>query len=164
MQKGFSLVEMLVSIAIITIISAVGIQAFAAAQQRARLEEDVAKVVQAIRKAQNNALAPSKSETGTDNSSEKLCSMGIRIDGNEIKFFYTIVNTSTCSSSPIYYGNTTKLNYTTIDPASITLGFLIPFADSSGSNQPSSNQPIKLSLGTISKSITVTSAGLIKVE
>jgi prepilin-type N-terminal cleavage/methylation domain-containing protein len=159
MQKGFSLVEMLVSIAIITIISSVGIQAFAAAQQRARLEEDVAKAVQAIRKAQNNALAPSKSATGTDNSSEKLCSMGIQIDGNEIKPFYTIVNTSICSSTLESYGNTTKLNYATIDPASITLGFSIPFA-----NATDGEKTLTLRLGTISKSIKVTSTGLIKVE
>lgn len=155
MQKGFSLVEILVSIAIITILSGFGIQAFATAQQRARLEEDVATVVQAIRKAQNSALAPSKSETGV--ITEKLCSMGVSIDGNNnsIKQFYTITCGSAIDYSP---PKTTQLKYSNITPSNINFEFIIPFADvSTGGN-------ITIQNGALSKTIEVTDSGLIKVQ
>lgn len=162
MKKGFSLVEILVSITIIIIIASFGIQAFATAQQRARLEEDVAIVVQAIRKAQNSALAPSKSETGASDA-DKLCSMGVEISGSNIRQFYTIIlnpSPPTCGNA-IYYNPTKTLKYSNINPNNIKFEFIIPFAD------PTSSQTIiltSLSDNNLKKNITLTNSGLIKVK
>ena len=157
MKKGFSLVEILVSIAIITILSGFGIQAFATAQQRARLEEDVATVVQAIRKAQNSALAPSKSETGVSDT-DKLCSMGVEINGSNIKQFYTITPSPPTCGSSINYGTSRQLKYSNITPSNIKFEFTIPFANvSTGSS-------ITIQNGGLSKTVEVTNSGLIKVQ
>ena len=160
MQKGFSLVEMLVSIAIITILSAIGVQTFAAAQQRARLEEDVAKVVQAIRQAQNTALAPSRSETIGD-ASEKLCSIGVKMssDGNIQPVYTTILPDSSSCTSYQPYDTAYKLNYSKFFDIndSIYFEFGIPFADTT-------EQSITLKLGDLQKTISIDNIGLIEVE
>jgi prepilin-type N-terminal cleavage/methylation domain-containing protein len=153
MKKGFSLVEILVSIAIISILSGIGISTFYASRQRARLEEDVSKIVMAIRRTQNAALAPSKSETGVGET-ETLYSMGVRINGGNISKFYT---TATSPTNKRIYGNSNDLNYSSINPNSVDFEFLVPFADTSGGS-------IRISNGGFSKIITVTNSGLIKVQ
>lgn len=164
MQKGFSLVEMLVSIAIIGILSSVGIQGFVASRERARLEEDVAKVVQAIRQAQNTALAPSRSETIDNiNSTEVLCSIGVQISSDRyIQPVYTkATNSNSCNNTDyIPYDSPYKLNYSTFDidiNNNIYFEFTIPFADTS-------SKSIILDLGNLSKTISIDSVGLIKVQ
>ena len=157
MKKGFSLTEILVSIAIIGILSGIGIQAFVASRQRARLEEDVAKVVQALRKAQNSALAPSRSETGIATGST-LCAIGVKIDqtNRTIQLIYQ-TGTTSCSGEN-NYGTATTLNYASIN-ANRVITFNIPFAE-----RLSSDQSVTLSLDGVTKTITVTNSGLIKVQ
>jgi len=159
MKKGFSLTEILVSIAIIGILSGIGIQAFVASRQRARLEEDVAKVVQALRKAQNSALAPSRSETGIATGST-LCAIGVKITSStsdrKIQPIYQ-TGTTSCSGEN-NYGTATTLNYASIN-ANRVITFNIPFAE-----RLSSDQSVTLSLDGVTKTITVTNSGLIKVE
>jgi len=159
MKKAFSLTEILVSIAIIGILSGIGIQAFVASRQRARLEEDVAKVVQALRKAQNSALATSRSETGIATGST-LCAIGVKIDqtNRTIQPIYQ-TGTISCSGENNYGTATTpELNYASID-SDKTITFNIPFAE-----RLSSDSLVILSLGGVTKTITVTDIGLIKVE
>lgn len=161
MQKGFSLTEILVSIAIIGILSGIGIQAFVASRQRARLEEDVAKVVQALRKAQNSALAPSRSSATGINSNETLCAIGVNITSSTIQTIYNTVSTinpNNCDSTNRPYGTTAQLNYASIDLNRVII-FDIPFAE-----RLSSDSSVILSLDGVSKTITVTNSGLIKVE
>lgn len=169
MKKGFSLTEILVSIAIIGILSGIGIQAFVASRQRARLEEDVAKVVQALRKAQNSALAPSSSTATGIGENQKICSIVLRVDKDSktITPYYTVVNNqgvctsvSNAISTNKNYGSSDKVNYSTIN-ASTNFIFETPFATTSGGE-------VELSIdnggNSISKTIEVTDSGLIKVE
>jgi prepilin-type N-terminal cleavage/methylation domain-containing protein len=159
MKKGFSLVEILVSVAIIGILSGIGIQAFVASRERARLEEDVSKVVQAIRKAQNAALAPSRS-TATDIGSNKICSIVLRINStnNTLTPLYTIGGMNSCGGIINTYGVGDKLNYSNIDgTGNIDFSFNVPFANTT-------QKSVKLTRGNVSKTITVTDQGLIKVE
>lgn len=160
MKKGFSLTEILVSIAIISILSGIGIQAFVASRQRARLEEDVAKVVQALRKAQNAALAPSRSETGIATGST-LCAIGVKITSSTsartIQPIYQ-TGTTSCSGENNYGTTATELNYASIDPLSDSvIVFETPFA-------LTSEKIVKLKLDDLEKTITVTNSGLIKVD
>jgi prepilin-type N-terminal cleavage/methylation domain-containing protein len=166
MKKGFSLVEILVSVAIIGILSGIGIQAFSASRERARLEEDVSKVVRAIRKAQNSALAPSRSTATGIFNNQKICSIVLRVDkniSNNLTLYYTVVNNSgVCTSvadavnNNKSYGSPDKLNYSTIN-SSTNFIFSIPFANTT-------QKSVKLTRGNVSKTITVTDQGLIKVE
>jgi prepilin-type N-terminal cleavage/methylation domain-containing protein len=170
MKKGFSLVEILVSVAIIGILSGIGIQAFSASRERGRLEEDVSKVVQAIRKAQNAALAPSRSTATGIRNNQKICSIVLRADkntSNSLNTYYTVVNNlGKCTSvqdavdNNKSYGSPDKLNYSTINSSSNFI-FSIPFAETA-------EQSVILTRGDasnqISKTITVTDKGLIKVE
>jgi prepilin-type N-terminal cleavage/methylation domain-containing protein len=167
MKKGFSLTEILVSIAIIGILSGIGIQAFVASRERARLEEDVAKVVQAIRKAQNSALAPSRSTASGILNDQKICSIVLRINktNKTLTSFYTIVGINGCSGidSSRTYAAGDELNYSNIDGSTenIDFAFEVPFAETA-------QQTVTLTRGDasnrISKTITVTEKGLIKVE
>jgi len=161
MKKGFSLTEILVSIAIIGILSGIGVETFYTSRQRARLEEDVAKVVQALRKAQNSALAPSRSETVGLISTAKLCAIGVNIDAGSktIQSIYKTVDVldpDKCDSNNNPYGTDTTVNYVTTDMVVI---FDIPFAE-----RLSSDSSVILSLDGVTKTITVTDSGLIKVE
>ncbi|NBP56365.1 prepilin-type N-terminal cleavage/methylation domain-containing protein [bacterium] len=163
MQKGFSLSEILVSVAIIGILSGIGIQAFVSSRQRAKLEEDVAKVVQALRKAQNSALAPSRSETGIATGST-LCAIGVKITSStSARTIQPIYQTGTTScSGENNYGTATTLNHASIN-ANRVITFNIPFAETSGSGGR-----VELSIdnggNSISKTIEVTNTGLIQVE
>lgn len=162
-KKGFSLVEILVSIAIITILSTVGVQSFYSSRQRARLEEDVAKVVQALRTAQNSALAPSRSETGVSDNQE-LCSIIFKInEDKKLNLYYsskTSNSNSNCSPSINPYLNLGEISYSSISNNSNStteITFNIPFADATTGS-------IQLNSNNLSKTITVTSAGLINVQ
>lgn len=157
-KKGFSLVEILVSISIIIILSTIGVQTFYTAQSRSRLEEDISKVLQALRKAQNSALAPSRSETGVISSTDKLCSIGVKVDktNKTIQPIYQLQISPTFCSSEYEYGIYTQLKYASID-ADKVITFGIPFATSS-------NSSLELSFGGVTKTIIVTDTGLIKVE
>lgn len=171
MKKGFSLVEILVSVAIIGILSGVGIQTFVVSRQRARLEEDVAKVVRAIRRAQNAALAPSRS-TARIGANNKICSIVVRIDRTDntnttINLNYTVVVTDPttrierCSGdSNRRYEPPVKINYAIVaNQGRGFLRFVFNLPDAS-----TSENSIILKLGNLSKTITVTNSGLIKVE
>lgn len=160
MQKGFSLIEILVSIAIIIVLAGLGLQTFSTARQRSRLDEDVSKVVFAIRQAQNTALAPSKSETIGLNSNELLCSIGVRLHSNNtIQAVYKKGITNNSCGSYIPYGNAEKLNYSKFSTGNeIYFEFDIPFANAS------SNSSVTLSLGNLSKTVNINSIGLINVQ
>jgi prepilin-type N-terminal cleavage/methylation domain-containing protein len=159
MKKGFSLVEILVSVAIIGILSGIGIQAFVVSRERGRLEEDVSKVVQAIRKAQNAALAPSRS-TATALGSDKICSIILRVNttNKTLTPLYTTGGMGRCGTTLKGYGVGDQLKYSNIDgTGNIDFSFNIPFANTT-------QKSVKLTRGNVSKTITVTSQGLIKVE
>jgi prepilin-type N-terminal cleavage/methylation domain-containing protein len=156
MKKGFSLTEILVSIAIIGIISGIGIQTFAISQQRARLEEDVSKVVQAIRKAQNAALAPSRNLATGIGDGDKFCEIIVDFAGENINTQYTKVGTMTLCREGGNYGPQDKLKYARFQSTK-SINFEVPFADTQVA-------VVELELGDLTKKITVTATGLIKVE
>jgi|688.fasta_scaffold07916_18 prepilin-type N-terminal cleavage/methylation domain-containing protein len=158
MKTGFSLVEILVSLAIVGIISSISVEGFFSSRERAMLDEDVSQVVQAIRKAQNEALAPSKSQTVGIDSIKQLCSIGVRITSStkEIQPIYTSSTPpSTICNESNYSLSTKTLNYADID-ADVTFNFDVPFA-------ATTEKSITLTKG-ISKTIRVTSSGLIEVK
>jgi prepilin-type N-terminal cleavage/methylation domain-containing protein len=164
MKKGFSLIEILVSVAIIGILSGIGIQTFIASRERARLEEDVAKVVRAIRRTQNSALAPSRSSARSIGANQQICAIKLMInDSGDISTNYSVITTiptgepSPCGGTQEYGSLKDKLSYTTVSGA--TFEFQVPFATTS-------ERSITLIRGggTLSKKITVTNTGLIKVE
>lgn len=162
MKKGFSLTEILVSIVIISILSGIGIQGFFASRQRARLEEDVSKVVQALRKAQNSALAPSRSETKVG-SNETLCAIIFKMESGNIGLFAGSINNNNplnrnCNVSNSPYLNLDIVKYSSIrfNPSN-TIIFDVPLASTTGGS-------LSLSLDGVTKTITVTNSGLIKVE
>jgi len=169
MKKGFSLIEIIVSVAIIGILSVIGVQVFMSSIRRARFESDVAQVLQALRQSQNDALAPPISEIGISQL-DKLCSVGVRITQNitikTIQFIYTDTPSSTpCGGGEIqYYNSSITLSHVNIGPdininVDTIFEFEPPFA---GSAQ---KDIVLTSLdGNISKTITVMSTGLIKVE
>lgn len=159
MKKGFSLIEIMVTITIIIVLSALGVGIFNTSRDRARLEEDVSRIVFAIRKAQNSALAPSRSETGVSND-KNLCAIGVNINGSTgvIQPFYRVstLGSSGCGTSAVNYSSSSQLNHTRAS-SGLDFEFSVPFADTS-------QKQVTLSLGSISKTITVTNSGLIKVE
>ena len=162
MKKGFSLIEIIVSVAIISILSSIGVQVFTSSVQRARFESDVATVAQALRKAQNAALSPPISEIFGTGAKAKLCSVGVRVDSSNksIQPIYTSdSSTSTCNTQG-NYSSSTILTYVNIAYTNDTVNFNLPFADSSGTTITLTS----IYNASIKKEITVTSAGLIKVS
>ncbi|MEY2986367.1 MAG: hypothetical protein RJB24_596 [Candidatus Parcubacteria bacterium] len=161
MKKGFSLTEILVSVAIIGILSGVGIEGFIVVRQRARLEEDVAQVVMALRKAQNSALSPSTSETGVP-TNQTLCAIIVKIESGTINFYYGSINTlslnKNCNESSSPYLNFGEIKYSSISNNSASsIKFDIPFADTTGGQ-------FSLNVDGVTKTIEVTNTGLIKVQ
>jgi Tfp pilus assembly protein FimT len=159
MKKGSSLVELLVSISIITILSTIGVRTFYIVQSRYRVEEEVSKVVFSIRQAQTSSLSPSRSETGIPDT-EKLCSIGVSLDknNNTIQAFYRTLSSSgsSCNMTKFSYGSLIKLSNVNIN-SNVDFEFDIPFANTS-------ERVVVLNSDIVNKKITVTSAGLIKVQ
>lgn len=98
-HKGFTLVELLVSISLIGIISSISLANYAEIRTKAQMEEDVNTVVIALRDAQSKALSPDKSEFGITNG--KLCSVGVGIQETSVDLFVSEDTRSNadCSSS-----------------------------------------------------------------
>lgn len=166
MQKGFSLVELIVSVAIISTLSTIGITSYATSQRRARLDTDVLSVYSAIRKAQNRALSPSKSEFSISESDE-LCSLGVEFQTpNRIRPFAISRSPgpgAPCGSpslSRIYRGESTLSTSTFGSNAEVL--FTPPFADNQASGL--TNIQLRLPDNSLSKTITVTASGLIKTN
>lgn len=156
MKKGFSLVELLVSMSIIVILSTIGVQSFVAAQKRAKLNADVLKVTTAIRQAQNRALAPSRSDLPDIRENEKICSMGVTLTSNSIYRFYTTGDTGSCSGKT-NYSSEIKLSDSSFVGGAV-FEFSVPFATTARS------VVIELNGTDLRSTITVTSSGIIKVE
>ena len=165
MKKGFSLIEIIVSVAIIGILSLIGVQVFMSSIRRARFESDVAQVLQAIRQSQNDALAPPISEIFGTGAKAKLCSVGVRITQGTIKTIQPIYTTPSstvlCGTglTPEYYNSPITLSHVKID-ADTTFEFKPPFADSVVEDI----ELTSLYDDSIKKTITVTEVGLIKVQ
>lgn len=167
MQKGFSLIELIVTVAIITILSAIGLTSYFTIQRQSRLESDAILVSSAIRRAQNRALSPSRSEFNIP-ATDQICSMGVEfIAPNRIRpFASSSIATSSCGSPsevkrflPGASGDirlaSSRFNNT------IELRFTPPFAvNQSGITDLQISTPDN----SLSKTITVTDAGLIKIE
>jgi prepilin-type N-terminal cleavage/methylation domain-containing protein len=162
MQKGFSLVEILVSISIITIVSGIGVQTYATAQRSAKLKADVITVTSAIRIAQNRALSPSRGDLGMG-ATDKLCAMGVKFySQNKLQPYYVVKDGSDVCNDNQNYGAEIILSNANFGTASGEFEFGLPFA-----NNNSSVSSVQLELaGTniSSKKITVTDSGLIKIE
>ena len=165
MKKGFSLVEIIVSVAIIGILSVVGVQVFMSSIRRARFESDVALVLQAIRQSQNDALSPPISEIFGD-SPAKLCSVGVSITQSTIQPIYTTPSgTVPCGTglTPEYYNSPITLSHVKIDRGAI-FEFKPPFANSVVEDIELNITLTSLYDNSIKKTITVTEVGLIKVQ
>lgn len=167
MQKGFSLIELIVTIAIITILSAIGLSSYLTIQRQSRLEADVILVSSAIRRAQNRALSPSRSEFSIPDT-DQICSMGVEfIAPNTIRPFATSgTTTAPCGSSSevkrLLPGSSrvTSLASSRFNNT-VELKFIPPFAvNQSGI----ADLQIRTPDNSLSKTITVTSAGLIKIQ
>ena len=166
MKKGLSLIEIIVSVAIIGILSVIGVQVFMSSIRRARFESDVALVLQAIRQSQNDALAPPISEI-FGNAPAKLCSVGVSITQNgtikTIQPIYTTPSSTVpCGTglTPEDYNSPITLSHVNIAPTDTKFEFKPPFADSVVEDI----ELTSLYDDSIKKTITVTEVGLIKVQ
>lgn len=168
MQKGFSLVELIVSVAIISILSTIGITSYASSQRRAKLDADVTSVYSAIRKAQNRALSPSKSDFGIAESDE-LCALGVDFQSpNRIRPF--AISRSPGPGTPcgspglpkIYRGETILATNSFGHTGTVEVLFTPPFAQKQSTGN--TNIQIRNVAVGLTKTITVTDTGLIKIN
>ncbi len=168
MQKGFSLVELIVSVAIISTLSTIGITSYASSQRRAQLDADVISVYSAIRKAQNRALSPSKSDFGIAETDE-LCALGVDFQSpNRIRPFAISRSPgpgAPCGSSglpKVYRGETLLSTSSFGHTGTIEVLFSPPFAQKQSTGN--TNIQIRNSGNTLTKTITISSTGLIKTN
>jgi prepilin-type N-terminal cleavage/methylation domain-containing protein len=160
MEKGFSLAEIFVSIAIITILSTIGVQTYATAQRSAKLKADVITVTSAIRQAQNRALSPSRGDL-TSIGDGKLCAMGVSFyDSKKLQSYYVVEGAGGACNGTQNYGAEIVLSVASFGTASGAFEFRLPFATNPFGEK---SLPLELS-GVATKTITVTSSGLIKVN
>jgi prepilin-type N-terminal cleavage/methylation domain-containing protein len=160
MEKGFSLAEIFVSIAIITILSTIGVQTYATAQRSAKLKADVITVTSAIRQAQNRALSPSTGDLGMG-VNDKLCAMGVSFyDSKKLQSYYVVEGAGGACNGTQNYGAEIVLSVASFGNASGAFEFRLPFATNPFGEK---SLPLELS-GVATKTITVTSSGLIKVN
>jgi prepilin-type N-terminal cleavage/methylation domain-containing protein len=165
MQKGFSMIEILVTVAVIAILSTIGIQTYFAAKSSAQLDADIITITNAIRAAQNKALSPSK--TGLPNTNNrKICAYGISFTASTFRNYYRYLGTTGQCNQEQLYGNTIRLSQTQVQNPLPLLGdieFTIPFGAKANNNPTTINLNLKSDTSVI-KSITVTKTGLIQVQ
>lgn len=162
MQKGFSLVELLVSMFVIGVLSVIGVQSFISTRIRAQFQEDLVNITSVIREVQNTALAPSKETITSGLDDNRLCYVGVILNGDTIQKFYRTFNDAgtNCELSQKFYGQQIKLDHVTFENP-VDFEFSIPFATTPISTRveiESNNDSV------IKKEITVTSYGLIRIN
>lgn len=166
MQKGFSMIEILVTVAVIAILSTIGIQTYFAAKSSAQLDADIITITNAIRSAQNKALSPSKNGLGNPALSRKVCAYGIRFTNTTTlqKYYkYRDDNSSPCNKSQDY-GTVIRLSQTQVqNPSTIDIEFTIPFGAKANNNDTFIDLNLRNDI-SVTKRITVTKTGLIQVQ
>jgi prepilin-type N-terminal cleavage/methylation domain-containing protein len=97
--SGFTLVEILVVVAITTVLTGVGVANYQDIRQVNQVVADANEAMIAIREVQNKALAPNPLELGLP-VDEELCAYGVYFDevSSDIVLYYSSINTTIINS------------------------------------------------------------------
>lgn len=89
-KKGFTLIEILVVVAITTVLTGVGVANYQDIREVNRVVADTTLGMIAIRDAQNNALAPNPREIPGFPANEQICAYGVYfVEGtNQVETYY----------------------------------------------------------------------------
>ena len=134
-HKGFTLVELLVSIALISIISGISLANYTDIRTSAQMESDVNRVVIALRDAQSKALSPNRDDYTPEGlaGSESLCGISVQFSGmgltaNQFRAGYTSA-IGDCSSANTIYTDTFELENAEIVTSSQSITYTTPFGN-----------------------------------
>ena len=171
-QKGFTLVEALVSISIIIILTGVTLANYSGIRTQAQVDADLEIVVGALRNAQAEALSPERGHFDGI-SSDRLCSIGVVFDSgnNQIQPSYRSVNPNIgdCDDPNLSreYGDGITPEFTTISESNTTIYFDAPFGGLSTAS--TSGNPVEIVLRSnqntsLTRNVRVYPSGIIETQ
>lgn len=162
-KKGFTLIELMVVIAIGAVLTVVLLPGFTSARRYAQLDEDVTRVVIMIREAQEQSLYPEKAKLfGSISDSNFLCTTQFRRTSQVQIGITAIYSTSLNSNNKCSNFNPTNINFSTqtlkysfISDSNDIIGihFSTPFGEILDNTGPIPND---FSSGSTEKDITLT--------
>jgi prepilin-type N-terminal cleavage/methylation domain-containing protein len=144
-KQGFSLMELIIVIAIMGIMMSIGLYSLTGSRSQTQLETEAQKVISVIREAQNNALTGKTPQTGT-----YPCAFGVDLApggrGGEyvMKYYFKNAITGVCGAYPSYPSSVDIASYDLLSGVTIDseiVVFSVPF----GVVVSGSQQPISLS-------------------
>ncbi len=136
-KKGFTLIELMVVIAIGAVLTVVLLPGFTSARRYAQLDEDVTRVVIMIREAQEQSLYPEKDALGVTATNNFLCTVYFKSNSNIEVAIHSTFRADNCSGIPTSVSGldfqTQTLKYSTINTIS-GIHFETPFGKISDEN------------------------------
>jgi prepilin-type N-terminal cleavage/methylation domain-containing protein len=127
-KRGFTLVEILVVVAITTILTGVGVANYQDIREVNRVVADTTLGMIAIRDVQNKALAPNPREISGFPANEQICAYGVyfvegsdRIDTYYVSSDPAVATCDTLSSSDFDYASGTQLEQYVFEGSEVNL-------------------------------------------
>ena len=175
-QKGFTLVEALVSISIIIILAGITLANYADIRTATLVGADVDIVVGALRTAQAEALAPERANFGGMGDSDRLCSIGVRFNvaTNQVQPVFRSVNPiiGNCSSPSVsssIYGEGIVPEFSVLSGSEVTVYFDAPFGGRSVASTAGTGDVIEIRLqsnqdDSLIRTISIYPSGIIETQ
>lgn len=168
-SSGVTYVELLVTIAIIGIVSALAIAGYVGGEQRQRVVYAAQQIEQDIRKVQTLSLAGKKDNA----ASQRPCGYGIKFDNNAASYVL-FRDMPDCSSSNKIYDSGEKLGETVQLPKDLKIVFTgsspknvyysIPFAEVFVDGVSLVGETIDVTNSSFTKTITIKNTGEVSVN
>ena len=181
-QKGFTLVEALVSISIIVILAGITLANYADIRTATLVGADVDLVVGALRTAQAEALAPERSNFKKDDNpeplgdSDRLCSIGVRFNvaTNQLQPVFRSINPiiGDCSSPSVSsstYGEGIVPEFSVLSGSEVTVYFDAPFGGRSAASTAGAGDVMEIRLqsnqdDSLIRTISIYPSGIIETQ
>ena len=159
MTSGFTFVEIIITISVISIMSAVALANYNTIRTQQEIDEDRQEVTSALRQAQTDALA-----LPVEASVDDVCKVGVEVNTSQDKLewrYWTESSGGNCTNENNFPNRgDVELEFAEIDSGPGEVSFSVPFGELTN---PSSEEEITLRRGDEEQKVRIYPSGYITV-